>query len=552
MICLITIGGYYLKYIINNFLIYNENKKGLNPNKEYNYFKKICILYPASILLSIIIYIFFACIFTKKKEKEKCCCSCKCCESEDEYSLCQICGYTIYSQKIVLLKKTPTCNCLRLSCRILDNCLPASCYSLLLFCPCEDCDEERQATNFNEFSCCMNSCGCNADDIVYDKSTEYFCYCYQERRKLNFIYKYINNEITRGIFPYIIEYFCLRFATIGFERQCELIDKDDKMNSYNYTNITNETEIFNKTNFIYSNNLFLFLEDNFTGDIQNNSDSFDFSFMLIFIGSFILFFYLTISLSRIIEKFFLYTKKDKEEKISQLSEKILNGIHGIYSFNTIFSFIFSWFGIFWKNKLKDMVDKSFNFLYIPIFVNKYLFFTINYYIICYLESTKGFELIPISAVVSVYFFIGDYLLDFIREYPNDDNIKILFIIQIIFSIIGFSLSLYLIIYIVCSFCCYPKKLFKLLFCCLTYFCLSGFCYNYEECFEDEDENEEIGLCKCSNVSCESEYCIFQRGKCYFNCCCCEQNSCFSCECCSYNCSDCDCSICFCCCLCCLE
>ena len=299
MICFITIVGYYIKYIINNFLIYNENKKGINPNKEYNYFKKICILYPSSILLSIIIYCFFACIFTKnKEEEEKSCCSCKCCESEDKFRMCQICGYTIYSQKIVLLKKTPTCNCLKLSCRVLDNCLAASCYSLLTFCPCEECQEERQKSNFDEFFCCLVPCGCN-DDIVYDKNTEYFCYCYQERRKLNFIYKYINNAITRTIFPYIIEYFCLRFTTIGFERQCELFDKDDKMNANNYANITNGTEIFNKTNFISSNNLFLFLEDNFTGEIQNNS--FDFSFMLIFIGSFILFFYLTISLSRFLE-----------------------------------------------------------------------------------------------------------------------------------------------------------------------------------------------------------------------------------------------------------
>ena len=82
MICIITIIGYYLKYIINIVFIYHQNKEDKIPNKEYNFFIKICFLYPSSIILSMIIYSFFVCIFTtkidKKENKEKKCCKCSC------------------------------------------------------------------------------------------------------------------------------------------------------------------------------------------------------------------------------------------------------------------------------------------------------------------------------------------------------------------------------------------------------------------------------------------------------------------------------------------
>jgi len=318
MICIITIFGYYLKYVINIILIYHQNKKDKNSNKEYNFFKNICLLYPSSIILSMIIYSFFVCIFTTnidKKEKKCCKCTCQSKKKEDSFSIRQICGYTIYSQNIILNENIPKCNCIKLCCRTVDNCIIGSCTSILTFCPCEDCMEEEKNENIDEYSICT-PCNCDCVDTVYDKKDECFCYCYQERRKSNWFYKYINNHITRTIFPYIIEYFCLRFTTIGFERKCELISRNNIINitndtNYNNTNPINETEINNNTNFIYFN-IFSYLTNNSTGEINNDSNSIDIIFIFIFLGSFILFFYFTISFSRFIKQVFDLKKIQKK------------------------------------------------------------------------------------------------------------------------------------------------------------------------------------------------------------------------------------------------
>ena len=552
MICIITIFGYYLKYVINIVLIYHQNKKDKNSNKEYNFFINICLLYPSSIILSMIIYSFFVCIFTTnidKKEKKCCKCTCQSKEKEDSFSIRQICGYTIYSQNIILNKNIPKCICLKLCCRTIDNCMVGSCYSILTFCPCKDCLEEEKNENIDEYSLCT-PCNCDCVDTVFDKKDECFCYCYQERIKSNWFYKYINNHITRSIFPYIIEYFCLRFTTIGFERKCELISRNNIFNitndtNYNNTNPINETEINNNTNIIFFN-IFSYLANNFTGEINNDSNSIDIIFIFIFLGSFILFFYFTISFSRFIKQLFDLKEKNSKKKLKviELSEEILSGTHGIFIFNSVFSLAFSIFELS-TNNLKDIIEKSFNFLLIPILVNKFFYFTINFYIISFLEATKGLDLIPISPVISTYFSIGEIFIDFIAKYPNDDNIKSLYIIQIIFSTLGSLIAIFMTCSILCISCTSLKLFIKCLFCFFSFLlCFSGFCYDYEHC-DDEESNQCFD---CSEITYNFYCCSMNNGVCDCDCCCCDlQSPCYS-DYCLYNCSDWDCGLC---CICCL-
>jgi hypothetical protein len=237
--------------------------------------------------------------------------------------------------------------------------------------------------------------------------------------------------------------------------------------------------------------------------------------------------------------------KKRKEKISDLSDKILTGIHGIYLFNTVFSFIFSWFEIVKKNRLKEMEENSFKFIYIPVLLNKFLFFTINYYFSSYVENKEGFEIISVSMVISAYLSIGEFLFGFIKDYPHEDNMIFLYIIQLIFSFLGAIFILIIIVYVLCSSCTSPRYFVQTLFCFLTFFCFSGFCYNYDKC---DDESEGCECCDCSEI--ETICCQLSQGKCYWDCCCCDSESIFSCDCCVNDCSDCDCGCilsCFCCC-----
>ena len=137
MICIVTIIGYFMKYLIN-LIIFEKN--GLNIDKYItltncrndtncfndlirdvnlsitnknlfdtlttniysdgqNSFYIIIIIYGACIAASILLYSFFVCIFDKSKKKQN--------EElkKNNYRICEICGYIIYSQNIILNAK---------------------------------------------------------------------------------------------------------------------------------------------------------------------------------------------------------------------------------------------------------------------------------------------------------------------------------------------------------------------------------------------------------------------------------------------------------------
>ena len=227
--------------------------------KNHNeFFYYIIGLYCISIIFSLFFYCLFDCTFTEEEEEND--------DEEDEnedfekddnnnnnneekeklikkhkkkktYKICQICGFSIYSEKIIkdrekikceflkLLCKTLKncfdnifcivcnnlynifkCNCDNESCEACDNCCDycSCCYC----CDCFDCcfychsccwvsvDEHDKEQKF-ECCCC---CCLDLDNIDYQQNQVYFCYCYQNKRTLKWFNNYISSQIQKKYF----------------------------------------------------------------------------------------------------------------------------------------------------------------------------------------------------------------------------------------------------------------------------------------------------------------------------------------------------------------
>ena len=593
MICLTTMIGYLGKYSINLLLdyfliiIYGDNYD----KRLFLYY--IAALYGISLCFSILLYIIFkGCIFeddTKKEKKEKkekknkkelkekkneeAIEEKKEMEEEKEkekkkiIKITQICGYIIYSEKRKI-KPPKKKNCCQLCCENFQNCWDeAACYLLegsddFFCCICEhccccgccffdccDCCDSSHCcdccccecceyydccdcyydcnTWFSKPSCYCSICkNCKYDPIDYEKDEESFCYCYKVERKCQWFNKFMVNQTQKKVFPYMLEYFFLQLTTIGLENQYE---------KYKDLNIHRKTWI------------------------------------IIFISTFIYFFYLTITFNRYYNDEF-ERKKDKEENekknikketIGKLSNEILNGTHSIVLFNSLFSFIFS---IFYFSNMSEEV-KSFlfkdniNIIFIPILMNKFYYFTLNYYCIYTAEEDKKFEMISYSSIISFYIIIWNLIMTIIKSIIPDgndnndyNNYQILYIIQIIFAspvtlFVGICLffgllgGLGLLEYLDgcdnCSLILYYFSLHKYIFFLISFiFCFGGLWFRMLDC----DGKYEC-YCDCCDVgdNCCNAYCIDNEILC--DCCCCDKKSrCFS-ICCykhCYSCRACDC------------
>ena len=285
----------------------------------------------------------------------------------------------------------------------------------------------------------------------------------------------------------MIEYFILQLTTAGFQK-----NYNDKSNT-----AENEIKIFS----------------------------------IIFLLTFILFFYFTISFGKFIKNYKeLDDYNNEEEKknkskdkeiISKLSNEILDGTHAILFFNGLISLIISSIKFSLKTESeKDTFEAHNTYFFIPILMNKFYYFTLNYYCISLSEDEKGFELISGSTLISLYMALWNLILGIIIRYSND---TILYIIQIISSCIP-SLILLMIIIISISYCFFCK----LLFCCFSYFLLGGvFWYRLED-----------DICE--------DNCYFMDTTFYCECCCCDVSSPCFCDCCFEHCFGCEK---FCCCKC---
>ena len=140
-------------------------------------------------------------------------------------------------------------------------------------------------------------------------------------------------------------------------------------------------------------------------------------------------------------------------------------------------------------------------------MNKFYYFTLNYYCISYAQDNKSYDVVSGQTLISVYLFLWDFAISFIRE---TESLSTLYLIQLIFSCLPCVVIAYvvivLLITIVCFFCIAEgmKKCEVLCVCIfgsLLFLCI-GFCAN---CF---DEN------KCCECNCE---CCRTCGYCCFDC-----------------------------------
>ena len=539
MICLTTIFGYLGKYSMNLLL---------------NYDKRIFLfyimgLYGISLIFSILLYFIFRLVIYENDQKdgEK--------EGKKIIKICQICGYLIYSEKKQAKITQRNCCCLCWEsfqnccnqtfcyffsvigcdelCSCFDYCCCCGCCMCCYCCNCCDiCCEccECDCECYDDFrdwrddphcdcSICKN-CRYNQND--YRKNEDAFLYCYKVERKCQSCNKFVTNSTQKKIFPFMLLYFVLQLTTIGFEKQYE-----------KYKNLNTHRK----------------------------------SFVAIFISTFILFFYFTLSCSRLISQINdedLDSEKKEDDKkttklgmISKLSNEILNGTLGILMFNCLFSFIFSIFYLsYMSEEVKSFLFKdNINIIFIPILMNKFYYFTLNYYCIYTAEEDKKFEIISGSSLISFYILIWSLFMTLVKlSIPDDSNgydyFNILYIIQIIFSslptLLGSLFLLLLFIYSLgivqfldacdCASLIFNFNLHKYLFIVLSYIiCFGGLWIKIADISEFELEYE----CNCCDIgdNCCNVYCIDNAMFC--DCSCCDRNSsCFSIYC-YKNCNSCE-------------
>ena len=317
----------------------------------------------------------------------------------------------------------------------------------------------------------------------------------------------------------MLEYFIIQLTTIGFEEQYII-------------NIENDCAGQGKNSTAQENIKCEFKEREY--------------FLFIFILTFILFFYLTLSFSRVFKNIRTnYEAKkspinqilNKKKLTYKISSEILDGAYGVVFFNSIISFTFSLLKEIDKEKELYLTNRTNIFILIPILMNKFFYFTLIYYCISY-NNLKGFELISSSTLISIYVALWNFAVIFIKGVAH---IELLYYIQIIVSSIPALFSFIVIcIHITKSFI--YCNLFKDFLCFFSFVFLGGGLWFKYNAFENSYCHN---TCKCGRCCC---FCLGKE--CYCDCCCCDQDVC-CCKCCCFEeDSCCRCLDCFYCCDCC--
>lgn len=435
IVCLTTILGYYGKYIINIFLakILNED----NYNRKRQFFFWNIILYISYIGISLFTYFIFRFTFFKDTDNENK-------ENSKQISVYQICGYLIYSETKNNENKTsstPTCEWYRLFCKTIYDCCNQSicniicrqtkgnekyhcCFSFcyecnccFCCCPCTNCKKKCcKCCECCECCTCSQCCtmGCLeiGNDDFDQPSKVSICYCYKQKRKYKWINMFINNETQIQLTKIMFNYCLLQCITIAFER-------------------------------IYNNNIQKLIERgevNFINNILNMKRVLLSNILYALI--IILFFYITISWGKSLSD----SSDNNDDQgnlkdIQELSKDILRGASAILPFNSIFSFIFTMFYISGNEYLQNLItNETYNYIYIPIIMNKFFYFTFTYYCIKVAEEKKGFDLVSGSTLISIYLLIWDSIFGTLRDNIPENYIIILFGIQLLPSLyISFNL-----------------------------------------------------------------------------------------------------------------
>ena len=224
------------------------------------------IVYVTCIILSILIYGLFSFIFRtpKKKDKEE---KDKKKKKEDSYSVYQICGFTIYKETMNT-ENEPKRNNFCLLCESIRNCCDhIVCYTNCNCIFCNSCED---------INCCCCCCCPEYNEEDYTPNQFLFCFFYQGKRKQKWLHSFLVNKTQEELIPYMTQYFFLQIFVIGFNK------------AY---------------------------------DERESSSSFDdnLNFLKVFIISFCLFFYITITFSYFSSDYLNY-KSDIDKKKSDDEE----------------------------------------------------------------------------------------------------------------------------------------------------------------------------------------------------------------------------------------
>ena len=392
----------HLNNLISNYSLMNE--KIIENNELIDFdedlFFYICLIFIICVILSYFIYQVFLCIFItkeKKEKKEKCCqncCAC-CCNWK---CVCELCGCILYSESIPLEENTSKGGS-KLLCETCQN------YCNNAFCTICKCG--------NDIQCC-ECCDYNKDD--YDKNSQCYFYCYQEKSFCYWLNDFITNDTQKEIIPCMLLYLISKLIIIAYEKEY----KD-----------------------MYESNGF---EDIEIMDILISFIVSIFAYAII-VGSF----------SRIIEK---YKNKKKNfhfffEKLFFNSNEIIIEAFELNLENAGLAFIGSIIKKFGKfDKIGEVQKKNFDFrfLLITILINKYFVFSLNYYCANVVELKKGLEiLLSQSTLITIYLNLIDlfiYVIDIIIP-----DINVLYMIQLVLSGILFLILYIIFIPYFCIFLC---------------------------------------------------------------------------------------------------
>ena len=303
------------------------------------------------------------------------------------YCICHICGYVYYRENIrndiQWYKRFFNCvlDFFILSIQSIGECLNLTlCKSINhIFC-----------NKKNKCNCLCDCCKNNGKyKRNYNKLNERYCYCYKEERKHKWFYNYITSEAHIKIIPYMLGYYLMQITTLSFEKEYQSKPFDLKIENY-------------------SDNIYA---------VDNLIKIYKYRDTLIYISTFFVFLLLIILL-------IIKSKKNV---------KLLDGIYTGIIINSIVSLIFSFEYILnKKNKIKD-------FILIPVLLNKFYFFILNYYTSWISEELKGDNLISISILISIHIMIWNGIIIMIKAYvPNN----LLIIIQIFLSITTIIVFIY--------------------------------------------------------------------------------------------------------------
>lgn len=536
LICITSILGYFFKYTLDIFI---SNRK-YQFDKQYNItdidtneinnlmnnmtnieinniifshdkklFFIIIFIYIITILLSIILYKILKSIYETNKKKQH-----KLKIGMDD-GKCQICGYVIYTENLNLelnkknengmikqkedggikgsnnegipslkkgqletlesklsgenipiknkKKKLPRriLDCIESLFKKLFLCLRLlsdsfiSCFNEVI-CKFYCCEMEKKT---KERCCCCFCCECliNNDSKIKDKNyeqkDEFFCYCYKEKRNMKWFNRFIREETHIRLMPLLLEYFIIQLTTIAFEK----INNENNEDKYN--------------NFEDHKSIYIFIGK--------------FSFSLF------LFFYFTISFGQIFIA--LSGRESIQKTIEKISNKILNGTYGILIFNGFYSFIVSLICLIKDIKLND------NYIFIPILMNKFYFFTFAYHCTVYTDVDEGIDIISSATLLSIYLKAWEF---FFNKLIDKCSINILLVIQIFFSLIIVLLTSCLISVFLC---CIGYFWFTFLYL-LSFIPFGGFWYfrAYEKCRCDQYE-----CCIDNGDICDNNYkCLY--------------------------------------------